>query len=76
MRSARPIWAAESNSTPLCIHFAGGCFFVCRKNRMRGGCMIAFGLGLLLGQWIDSAFLCILAGLMLLTLGWCVLRQR
>ena len=40
---------------------------------MRGGCMIAFGLGLLLGQWIDSAFL---AGLMLLTLGWCVLRQR
>ena len=24
---------------------------MCRKNRMRGGCMIAFGLGLLLGQW-------------------------
>ena len=38
--------------------------------------MIAFGLGLLLGQWIDSVFLCVLAGLMLLTLGWCVLRQR
>ena len=49
---------------------------MCRKNQMRGGCMIAFGLGLLLGQWIDSAFLCILAGLMLVTLGWCVLRQR
>lgn len=43
---------------------------------MWGSCMIAFGLGLLLGQWIDSAFLCILAGLMLLVLGWCVLRQR
>ena len=43
---------------------------------MRGGCMIALGLGLLLGQWIASAFLCLLSGLMLITLGWCILRQR
>lgn len=43
---------------------------------MRGGCLIALGLGLLLGQWIHSVFLCVVAGLVLMALGWCILCQR
>lgn len=38
--------------------------------------MIALGIGILLGTWISSVFLCVLMGLMLLTIGICVLRRR
>lgn len=43
---------------------------------MRGGCLICLGLGMLLGQWIDSVFLCVLVGIVLVLLGCCILRQR
>ena len=43
---------------------------------MRGGCLICLGLGMLLGQWIDSVFLCVLVGIFLVLLGCCILRQR
>ena len=49
---------------------------MCRKRQLHGCCMMALGAGILLGTWISSAFLCILAGLMLLTVGCCVLRGR
>lgn len=43
---------------------------------MRGGCLIALGAGLLLGQWISSEFLCIILGLIFAVFGFCFLRQK
>ena len=60
----------------LCIDCAGGVFCVCRKRYLHGFCMIALGIGILLGTWISSVFLCVLLGLMLMTIGCCVLRGR
>ncbi|WP_216565642.1 hypothetical protein [Pseudoflavonifractor sp. MSJ-30] len=49
---------------------------MCRKRYLHGFCMIALGIGILLGTWINSVFLCVLLGLMLMTIGCCVLRGR
>ena len=49
---------------------------MCRKNQMRGGCLICLGVGILLGQWVQSVFLCVAGGLLLLCLGCCLLRKR
>lgn len=49
---------------------------MCRRNQMNGCCLTAFGIGLLLGQWITSAFLCIVGGIALICLGCFILRQR
>jgi hypothetical protein len=41
-----------------------------------GGCLFAFGLGVLVGTWLRSGFVCHLLGFGLILLGVCVLRKR
>lgn len=38
--------------------------------------MLGFGLGLLVGQCLESGFICTCGGLVLLTAGLCVLRKK
>ena len=49
---------------------------MCRQNLLYGGCLLAFGLGVLLGAWMKSGFVCNLIGLGLIGLGVCVLRRH
>ena len=49
---------------------------MCRKNRLHGCCMIAFGVGLIVGHCLESWFLCCCGGIVLLILGCCVMRRR
>lgn len=49
---------------------------MCRKNRLRGCCLICFGLGLILGHCLESWLLCCCGGLCLMALGCCVIRHR
>ena len=39
---------------------------MCRKNRLRGCCLICFGLGLILGHCLESWLLCCCGGLCLM----------
>ena len=58
-----------------CIELQG-VFFMCRKNHLHGCCMLAFGLGLIIGHCLESWFLCCCGGIILLILGCCVMRRR
>ena len=49
---------------------------MCRQNLLYGGCLLAFGVGVLLGAWMKSGFVCNLIGLGLIGLGFCILRKR
>ena len=49
---------------------------MCRKNHLRGCCLICFGLGLILGHCLESRLLCWCGGLCLMALGCCVTRHR
>ena len=53
-----------------------GVFFMCRQNEMYGGCLLAFGLGVLVGTWLTSSLLCHLFGIGMIFLGFYVLRKR
>jgi hypothetical protein len=45
---------------------------MCRKNQLCGCALIAFGLGLLIGTFLESGFFCFLIGLGIVGLGcWC-----
>ena len=49
---------------------------MCRKNHLRGWCLICFGLGLIVGHCLQSWFLCCCGGVVLLVLGCGVMRRR
>lgn len=49
---------------------------MCRQNLLYGGCLLAFGLGVLIGTWLKSGLVCHLFGIGLIFLGFCVLRKR
>lgn len=49
---------------------------MCRKREMNGVCLIALGLGLILGVWIGSWFWCGLGGAALILFGISVLQGR
>ena len=49
---------------------------MCRQNQLFGCAMIAFGLGVLIGTWLESGFLCHCMGLATLVFGVCVLRKK
>ena len=55
---------------------AGGVFFMCRKNHLRGCCLLAFGLGLIIGHCLESWLICCCGGICLLILGCCVMKRR
>ncbi len=45
---------------------------MCRKNQLCGCALITFGLGLLLGNWLESGFLCFCMSMIVVALGfWC-----
>ncbi len=49
---------------------------MCRKNHLQGGCLLSFGLGLILGCCLESWPLCVLGGGALMVLGLWAARRR
>ena len=49
---------------------------MCRQNHLYGGCVLAFGLGVLIGTWLESGLVCHLLGFGLIFLGFAVIRKH
>lgn len=49
---------------------------MCRKNCLRGCCLVAFGVGLMIGHGLESWLLCCGGGMVLLILGFGVMRKK
>ena len=49
---------------------------MCRRNQLRGCALMAFGLGVLIGYFLQSWFLCSVGGIVLVVIGWIVARKR
>lgn len=49
---------------------------MCRKSHLHGCCVSCLGLGLILGHCLESWLLCCFGGLVLIGLGFCVMRGR
>ena len=49
---------------------------MCRKNHMRGCCVLFFGLGMIVGHCLNSWFLCCCGGLALMILGLWIMKQK
>ena len=49
---------------------------MCRRNQMWGLILMAFGLGLLIGQCLEKGFWCSLGSLVILCVGFSVMRQK
>ena len=49
---------------------------MCRRNHLLGVSILAFGLGILVGYSLESWFLCSFGGLVLIGIGFCVMRRR
>ena len=45
---------------------------MCRHNQLWGCTLMAFGLGVLIGLWLESGFFCVCFGLGLIFTGFCV----
>lgn len=58
-----------------CIGFAGG-VFMCRRNVVWGNMLLAFGVGLLLGQCMESGILGSLIGILAIAAGICTLGKK
>ena len=49
---------------------------MCRQNVLWGGCVLAFGFGVLVGTWLKSGLVCHLIGFALIFLGFSVIRRH
>ena len=49
---------------------------MCRRNFLHGGCLVCFGLGLLIGHWLSSWLLCGCGGMGLVILGLMIMKRR
>lgn len=49
---------------------------MCRRKDLHGWCMVVFGAGIFFGQCMDSWFWCGGGGLILICLGFSMLRHR
>ena len=49
---------------------------MCRKNQLWGCALAAFGLGLLIGLWLDGGFLCHCFSIGVIIVGGCMCKQR
>ncbi|MEF2836632.1 MAG: hypothetical protein U0N82_02780 [Oscillospiraceae bacterium] len=49
---------------------------MCRRNYLHGCCLVAFGLGLLMGHCLESWLLCCCGGIGLMILGFCVMGKK
>ena len=54
---------------------AGG-VFMCRRNQLLGCVLLAFGVGLLFGTWLESGLFCHLFGLLAIFGGVGVCRRK
>ena len=73
MRLERPTWAV--NNLHSLHKLMQGVFFMCRQNLLYGGCLLAFGLGMLIGTWLTSGIVCHFFGFGMILLGFCVIRR-
>lgn len=48
---------------------------MCRYNQLWGGILIAFGIGVLVGTWLEGGFLCNCFGIGLAITGFVVTRK-
>ena len=49
---------------------------MCRQNVLCGGCVLAFGFGVLIGTWLENGFVCHLIGAALIFLGFTIIRKH
>ena len=49
---------------------------MCRKNQLHGWVLLSFGLGLLIGNGLESGFLWLCIGIGLMVFGFCVCRKK
>lgn len=49
---------------------------MCRRSQLRGIALLAFGLGILVGHYLESWFLCSVGGAVLVILGLICLKKR
>ena len=49
---------------------------MCRRNQLWGFILMAFGLGLLIGQCLESGFFCTCGAIIIIVVGFFALRQR
>lgn len=49
---------------------------MCRQNQLRGCCSLAFGIGLMIGCFIETGFWCCILGLGAVTLGLLQLTKK
>lgn len=49
---------------------------MCRRQHLTGCIMLGFGLGLLIGQWLGSGFLCLCGGMVFITFGISGMRRK
>ena len=49
---------------------------MCRQNLLWGAAVLAFGLGILIGTWLESGFFCHLVGFAMIALGVGVIRRH
>ena len=61
--------------TPHAYFVAGG-VFVCRRNQLRAFILLGFGLGIMVGYYLDSWLLCGCGGGGLIILAFCMLNNR
>ena len=59
-----------------CIEFVQGVPYMCRRNQLLGCVFLAFGLGLLTGNWLESGVFCHLFGFLAVFWGVAVCRRK
>ena len=57
-------------------YFVRGVFFMCRKTVLHGWCLMMLGLGLMLGHSIESWLACSVGGLVLVCMGFFLMRKK
>ena len=49
---------------------------MCRRNQLLGCALLAFGLGMLFGTWLESGLICFLLGLLAVLWGFAICRRK
>ena len=73
-RFEKPIWAVKLQTPPA--YNVQGVFFMCRYHQLWGGLLLAFGLGVLIGMWIEGGFVAHCFGFGLIFIGFGVAWKK
>ena len=49
---------------------------MCRRNLLHGSAILAFGVGLLIGSWMNSGFLACICGIAAIFIGFSLLHRK